>query len=164
MFEVKIFDNNPSQWAEIKETILSLEKEAFGKEAFTEEALKEDFLDTKNIIVLLKNTESNEVVGFAYAKPFDDPETNDSPTKLGETAWIWNIIIQKEYRGKGLSGKMLAIIEEELKKLGFKYLEMNARIANNFANNISKHYKDRIIKSSPLDSRWGPQIFFRIKL
>lgn len=57
MFEVKIFDNNKFSWAKIKEKIVFIEKEAFEKEAFTEEVLEEDFLDSKNIIVLLKNTE-----------------------------------------------------------------------------------------------------------
>lgn len=163
MFEIKIFDNNPSNWSEIKEKILFLESEAFGPEAFTEEVMEEDFLDSKNIIVLLKNVESGEIIGFAYAKPFE-PETDDSPAKPGETAWIWDIVIQKEFIGQHLSGKMLSVIENELKRCNFRYLEMNARVENNFAGNISKNYKDRIIESFPLDSRWGPQVFFRIRL
>jgi GNAT superfamily N-acetyltransferase len=77
---------------------------------------------------------------------------------------MWDTIIQNEHRGKGLLGELMSTLETELKKRGFKYLERNALTANNFAENISKHYNDRIIKSFPLDSRWGPQIFFRIKL
>jgi len=55
-------------------------------------------------------------------------------------------------------------IEEELKKMNYKYIDLCAVIANNFAENISKIYKERIIKSESLDSKWGPQIYFRIKL
>lgn len=163
MFVVEIFDNNLSSLVDIKEKILYLEKEALESQVFTEEVLKADFLDSKNTIVLLKNTELKEIIGFAYAKPFE-PETEDSPAKPGETAWMWDTIIQKEYRGRNLLGVMMSTLEKELKKRGFKYLERNALVANNFAENISKHYKDRIIKSFPLDSRWGPQVFFRIKL
>ncbi len=163
MFEAEIFNNDPSGWMEIKEKIVSLEKEAFETEPFTEETLEADFLDSENIVVLLKDIGSKEVIGFTYAKPYE-PETEDSPAKPEETAWMWDTVIQKEYRGKGLLGILISAVEEELKKRGFKYLERNALVANNFAENISKHYKDRIIKSFPLDSRWGPQMFFRIKL
>ncbi len=163
MFTVEFFDANLSNWESVKEKILFLETQAFEKEAFTEDTLKADFVDKNNIIVLLRNNDSNEIIGFAYTKPFE-PETDDSPAKPGETAWIWGIVIQKEFRGQGLSGKMFSLIEKELKNRNFKYLEMNARTANNFAENIGKNYKDRIIKTFPIDSRWGPQIFFRIKL
>jgi GNAT superfamily N-acetyltransferase len=163
MFEAEVFDNNPSRWMEIKENIVSLEKEAFEEEPFTAETLEADFLDPQNIIVLLKGIESEEIIGFAYAKP-SESETEDSPAKPGGTAWMWDTVIQKEYRGRGLLGVIMSVLEEELKTRGFKYLERNALVANNFAENISKYYKDRIIKTFSLDSRWGPQVFFRIKL
>lgn len=163
MFTTEIFTPNENNWELINNKILQIEKEAFGNEAFSEEEIMNDFLDSKNTVVLLKNNDSNEVVGFTYAKPFE-PETNDSPAKPGETAWMWDTVIGKEYRGQGLLGQMMSTIETELQNKGFKYLERNALVKNNFAENISKHYKDRIIKSFPLDSRWGPQIFFRIRL
>ncbi len=163
MFVAKIFDNTLSGWIDLEDEIFSLEKEAFSGEAFTKDTLEADFLDSKNLVVVLKNTTSNEAVGFTYAKPLD-PEGDDSPAKQGETAWMWDTVIKKEHRGKGLLGIMMSTLEEELRNRGFKYLERNALIANNFAENIDKHYNDRIIKKFPLDSRWGPQIFFRIRL
>ncbi len=161
MRTTELFDQTSLSWEKIKKEILALEQEAFKENSFNMEVLEEDFLDKNNIIVLLKDAE--KVIGFTYAKPME-PETDDSPAKPGETAWMWDTIIQKEYRGKGLLGLIMSAIEDELRKRGFKYLERNALVANNFAENISKHYKDRIIKSFSLDSRWGPQIFFRIKL
>lgn len=163
MFEAKVFDKNLSELTRIKRKILSLEKDAFGSEAFTDEDLEADFLDSKNAVVLLYNAESNEVIGFAYAKP-SEPETEDSPAKPGETAWMWDTVIQKEFRGKGLLGIIMLALENELRDGGFKFLERNAVVANKYAENISKHYGDRIIKTFPLNSRWGPQVFFRIKL
>lgn len=163
MIKPEIFQSSSANWEKIKEKIMFLEKDAFGEGAFTEDVIAEDFLDSENVIVLLVEEETGEVVGFTYAKPFE-PETDDSPAKPGETAWVWDTIIQKAYRSKGLLGSMVSVLEDELRKRGFKYLERNAMVANNYAENISKHYKDRIIKSFPLDSRWGPQVFFRIKL
>lgn len=163
MFATEIFKPDIKNWDVIKEKILYLENDAFTKESFSEEEIKNDFLNSENVVVLLKESDLNKIIGFTYAKPIE-PETNDGPAKPGETAWMWDTVIDKEYRGRGLLGQMMSTIEKELQNHGFKYLERNALVANNFAENISKHYKDRIIKSFPLDSRWGPQIFFRIKL
>ncbi len=163
MILVEVFDNNQSSWVEIKDTIVSLEKEAFEQHPFIEDELEKDFLNPENTIVFLKNLDSQEVIGFAYAKP-REPETSDSPAKPGETAWMWDTVIKKEFRGKGYLGVIMDKLEEELRNRGFKYLERNALVANNFAENISKHYKERIIKNFPLESKWGPQVFFRIKL
>ena|SRR3989344_1247102 len=163
MFETELFNNNQFDWIKIKNTIISLEKEAFVDHPFTDKDLEKDFLNSGNTIVLLKNSENQKIIGFAYAKP-REPETSDSPAEPGETAWMWDTVIKKEYRGKKLLGSIMNKLEEELKNKGFKYLERNAMIANNFAENVSKHYKDRIIKSLPLESKWGSQVFFRIKL
>lgn len=161
MITAEVFDHTLSSWNQIESSILNLEQEAFNQNAFTTEVLKEDFLNKDNIIVLLKD--SSSVIGFTYAKPME-PETDDSPALPGETAWMWDTVIQKEYRGRKLLGEMMLKIEDELRKRGFRYLERNALIANNFAENIAKNYKDRIIKTFSLESVWGPQIFFRIKL
>ncbi len=163
MFEAELFSSNQSDWIKIKNTIISLENEAFEEHPFNGEDLEKDFLDSANIIILLKNLQNQEVIGFSYAKPME-PETSDSPAEPGETAWMWDTVIKKEYRGRKLLGSIMNKLEEELKNRGFKYLERNAIVANSFAKNISKHYKDRIIKSFPIESKWGSQMFFRIKL
>lgn len=163
IFVTEVFNNDHSSWSKIKSSVLALEQEAFESLSFSNDELEADFLDQKNIVVLLKKKDSKELIGFTYAKPCD-PETADGPAKPGETAWMWDTVIKKQYRGLHLLGKMMESLENELKRRGFKYLERNALEANGFAQNIAKHYKDRIIKSFKLDSKWGPQIFFRITL
>lgn len=163
MFTTEIFQSRSSSWEEVKERVIFLEREAFENNAFPVEELTIDFLNENNIIVLLKNTELNEVVGFVYAKPIEDAEPSRSNEK-GETAYLWDIVIKKEYRGRHLTGILMERIEEELKKMNYKYIDLCAVTANNFSDNISKVYKERIIKSESLDSKWGPQVFFRIKL
>ena len=165
MISTELFDKTRKSWEKIKNEVISLEQEAFKENSFTNEEIEADFLNKDNIVVLLKNNVKNEdkVIGFTYAKPFE-PETDDGPAKPGETSWMWDTVIEKEHRGKGLLGKLMSTTEDELKNRGFKYLERNAVISNKFAENISKYYKDRIIKSFSLDSIWVPQIFFRIKL
>lgn len=161
MFTTEVFEHNESEWKKIKSDIISLENEAFGDKSFTEEEFDNDFLDKNNIIILLKD--GDKVIGFTYAKPVEYyyPERIN---EKGETALIHDTVIKKDYRGKKLVGILVGKLEEELKKNNFKYLERHALVANNYAENISKYYKDRIIKSEPHDSEWGPQIFFRIRL
>jgi ribosomal protein S18 acetylase RimI-like enzyme len=162
-FRAELFDPSIPAWLKIKDAVVAIEQEGFEIEPFTEAILETDFLEPENIVVLLKKGDSEEVLGFTYAKPFE-PETAGSPAAPGETAWMWDTVIQKEYRDKGLLGVMMETLEEELRRRGFTYLERNAREANGFAQSITKHYKERIIESFPLDSKWGPQVFFRIKL
>ncbi len=161
MISAELFDNNASSWSKIGSQIITMENEAFGENSLSN-ILEKDFLDSTNIVVVLKN-ENQEAVGFAYAKP-SEPETDDGPAKPGETAWMWDTVIKKDYQGKGLLGIIMEKLEGELRKRGFKYLERNALVANDYAQNIVKHYGNRIMKSFPLESKWGPQVFFRIRL
>jgi len=163
MFKTEVFLPSPSTWEEIKNTIISLEHEAFGDKAFTDEEISSDFLNEKNIIVLLKKEETSEIVGFVYAKPVEEAEAERVAEK-GETAYLWDIIIKQEYRGQHLAGILMNKIEEELKSMNYKYMDLCAVKENNFAENISKTYQGRIVKSEPIDSKWGPQVFFRIRL
>lgn len=163
MFTTEIFQSEHSSWNKIKDRIIFLEQEAFGDKAFTNEQISEDFLNKNNFVVLLKEKESDMIVGFTYAKPIEEAEPNRAEEK-GETAYIWDTVIKKEYRGRGLVGILTSRLEEELIKKNYKYIERYAIVANNYANNILKHYKDRIVKSKPYDSIYGPQVYFRIKL
>ena len=163
MFTTEIFQSSPDEWEKIRRDIISMEQESFGNEGFTDHELDTDFLNKNNIIILLWSTESNEVAGFTYLKPIEDAEPSRANEK-GETAYMWDIIIKKEYRGMHLLEVLMGRMEEELKKLGYKYVELDALVKNNFAGNISKVYKERVIKTEPHDSRWGPQVYFRIQL
>lgn len=158
----EIFQSDPDSWEKIKDGIVAMEEEAFGEHGFTAEQLKEDFLNKNNFIIILKS-DTDEVIGFTYARTPKDAEPIFADVD-DETACMWDTIIKKEYRGQHLLGSMMALLEEELKKAGYKYMERSALLANNYAENIQKFYQGRIIQSKPQDSKWGPQIFFRIKL
>ncbi len=152
-YEVEIFDPTKRSWEDIKERIIFIEQEAFGDKSFSDENLSDDFQNANNVVVLLKD--SDYIVGFVYAEPANKEET----------ALICDIVIEKKSRQKHLAGILMGGLEEELKKRKYKYIEMDTAVANNFAANISKQYKNRIIEQGePHDSIWGQQVFFRIKL
>ena len=163
MFATENFIPGAVSLEAIKETIFSLEQEAFGDKAFTEKEMTADFTNKNTVVVLLKEKETDKIIGFMYARPIEEVEPERIAEK-GETAYLWDIVIKEEYRGRHLAGSLTAALEDELRKRNYVYMELDARTANNYAANVAKVYKDRIIKSEPHDSIWGPQVFFRIKL
>lgn len=162
MIEPVIYNPKELSWDKIKKEIVGIEREAFGKKAYDEKRLADEFQNEKSIIVLLKNDQ--EIIGFTYAQPAAIFPKEKLPNKE-KTVWIVNTVIKKEFQGKKLVGTMSNLLEEELKKQGYKYIARHAAVANNYAKNISKVYRDRIIQQKgPFESKWGPQIFFLIKL
>jgi ribosomal protein S18 acetylase RimI-like enzyme len=156
-FIAEIFDPRFRSWNDVAETVIAIEREAFAEKAFSDEDLASDFQDTRNIVALLRSTDSDAIIGFSYAKPLDDERER--------TAFIWDTVIREEFRHKHLVGVLMQCLEAELKERGYEYLEREAAIANGYAENISKHYKGRIVEQGkPHDSIYGQQIFFRIRL
>ncbi len=152
-FRVEIFNSAKHSWEGIRERIIFIEHEAFGDKSFSDEDLSNDFQDENNVAVLLKDLDV--IVGFAYTESANKEET----------AIICDIVIEGQSRHKHLVGILMNALEEELRKRKYKYIEMDAAVTNNYAKNISKFYKNRIVEQGePHDSIWGQQVFFRIKL
>lgn len=151
---VEILEPSPYLWESFRDNIVSIESENFGENRFSDEDLKEDFINKNNTLSVLKLLDTGEIIGFTYARP----ENKD-------TAFIWNTAIKKEFQNKGLIGLLMNSLEDELKKKGYKYIEREASVENNYTEKIKKHYGGRILKQGePHDSKFGRQIFFRIKL
>jgi len=162
MIKATLYNSKELSWEKIKREIISIEREAFGEKSFSDKQLAIGFQYEKSVIVLLKDDQ--KIIGFTYAQPAEVFTKENIPNKE-KTAWVVDVVIKKEFRGRNLVGSMASVLEEELKKRGYEYFVTNAAIANNYAKNISDVYKDRIVKQEgPHDSEWGPQISFIIKL
>ncbi len=152
----RIANSATDSWETIGNSIVSLEHEAFGDASFATEELKADFFDSNTTWALLFNGE--DIVGFSYAKRSEDFEAQP-------VAFIWDTVIAKPYRHKGLVGVLMNVLEVELKKAGYIYIEREAAVSSGYAERISKHYHGRIVEEGePHDSKWGQQKFFRIRL
>lgn len=158
----EIYKPSEAAWAEIRSAVIALEKDAFGDKAFSDDEIAKDFLSARNTTVLLKD--EGEVVGFTYARPLDEAGEPDRESEAHETAYVWDTIIDKRYRGKGLIGSLMGELEKELKRKGYSFIERTAVVANDYAAHIAKRYGDRIITSEPVETKYGKQVFFRIKL
>ena len=161
----ELWDKNKEgeKWGDIKGRVIFLENEEFKEKSFPEDQFECDFKNEKTVVILLKDPASN-IIGYTYTQPIG----NAFPERVSEneeTALIWDTVIEKKWRGRHLVGIMMDCLENELRKRGYKYIEREVRVENNYAANVTKHYKDQIVKKSkPHDSPWGSQIFFKIKL
>lgn len=151
-------------WSLIKEDVMVFQRELFGLE---EEDLIDAFKNPDSTVVILRDKETNKVVGFTYAEPVQQvykEEFHPERVQLPHTAYIQNTALSGDYRGHKLVGRLMELLEAELVAKGYEYLERDSVVANNYAGNIQKEYGDRIVLAEPHGSRWGDQVFFRIKL
>lgn len=152
----------------IRQQIAYLEQEAFGKNAYPESELRKGFTNPRNIAVVLRQKETNTVVGFLYTLPIDTYE-QIRQNEMHDTIMIDNVAIGKECRGKGLVALLHATAEQEMRRRGYKYFEIQAQIHNGYADKIAKIYHNRIV-TGPLrtdpagDAQWGARMIFKIKL
>lgn len=166
----EIYDSKKIPWEEISDSVVNIENTQFGEEAFTEDELKEGMTSENNTIILLRDSRTNEVIGYTYAFPLleeaeEDIHKIEREDRGEKTAYVENTALHPKYMGNKLVGSMLELLEQELVRKGYLYMERDAATANNYAENIAKNYGDRIIyKGDPHESQWGEQVFFRIKL
>ena len=165
--DAELYDPMGEPWEAIRDTIIRIESEQFGDGAFDEETLKNYFTDSNSTTVFLREEGTRHIIGFTNAVPtnglYDDefhPERAFDP----HTAYIMDTAIDRAYTGRHLVGKLMTVLEEELRRKGYTHIERDAATANRYAANIEKIYGERILFSKPHDSEWGPQVFFRIKL
>jgi hypothetical protein len=170
--EPEVYNPLEVPWEQIKDDILRIERVHFGDNAFDEATFIDAFADLDGAHVLLRDTHNRRVVGFTYALPAEKSYDEEfHPERLNEiraldarVAYIEDTAIDPEYTGHRLVGPLIAKLEEALVKKGYGYLDRDAAVVNNYAANIAKAYGDRIVARYPHDSRYGPQVFFRIRL
>ena len=155
-----------SAWRKVREDILYIENYHFGETAFSEDVFIAAFLNPDALIVVIRDPITDKVVGFTYAEPVNQAygdEFHPEREKSADTAYIQDTAIHPDYIGHHLVAPMLQTLEAQLIKDGYEFLERDAAVKNNYAANIAKAYQGRIISTHPHTSRWGDQVFFRIK-
>jgi hypothetical protein len=55
-------------------------------------------------------------------------------------------------------------LEGKLWEKGYRYVTRDASVANGYAASIDHTYEGRIEERSAHDSKYGPQVFFKIRL
>lgn len=127
----------------------------------TDNLLAEEMKDPKSIVVLLRDEQSGGVIGLTWASPAALLEGNMRLDDLFTTASVRVTVLDKEYQGHGLVGDLLGVLDDELKKKGYKFMSRYATTKNGYAANIEKNYEGRIVDKH--DDNNG-HVYFRIKL
>ena len=174
-YRVEVYNQETLAWSEIKKDILEIENDAFGEEAFDEEMFKEDFENPESVVVLLRDTSTNRVIGFTYAQPTTSVYPGSYPERKSsdDTAYVADTVIHPEYRGKGFLKILMNNLESELLKRGYTFMERDSADdrtnlkegEETFADKIKKNNLDKIIAEKRWSSEeYGMQRFFRMRL
>ena len=146
-----IFDKEAETWEKIKSDILQLAKDNFRMEDEKEQvlgviipenerenfanitpegdiisynSLEEAFLNPETVITLLEDPETDKIIGYSWAMPM---KKMDPRSDKAETAYIYQCVIEKDYRGNKLIEKINTPLLQELYQQGYKYVEKDAR-------------------------------------
>ncbi len=167
-----VYDPEQTPWENVKNEVVRVEVSAFGEDkAFDEEILQKDFEDPSTIIILAKDSTTDEIIGFSYAKPTVKTYPEDFPDRQGndDTAYIYDTALEKSHQGKKIVGPLTEKLEGELMRKGYSFVERDSADSSaaeeeTYADKIRRNYSGRIIKEEVHESEYGPQVFFRIKL
>ncbi len=147
---------NPGNWELIKKAVMDIEKRAFNNSGFGIDMMEGLFENPYNLNCLLKEVKNNQIIGYVSVGIYKDDAS----------AYVINTAIAPEYQHQGQVAVLMKKLEEELNKIGIKYLVRDASVDNGYADKIQKQYAGRIVENKTYEkmSPWGKQRHFEIKL
>jgi len=140
-----------AQWARYRSDLLRIEARCFGPNGDSDEDL-EQLVKESLFLAVIRNGDQR-AFGYCLVEK-----------RWPETAYLAVVAIDPAYQDKGHLGKLIDAVETELRACAYTHFEINARIANGYADKIAKHYGDRVEVSYDHGSGIGPLRFFRIRL
>lgn len=151
---IEVLHPSLTQWNAIRDAILRIEQETFGETSYSSAELETEFLSPSAVVVLLRDADTHQIVGYMNALADDDPHS----------MYLSSVALLPTYRGHGSVGPMTTKIEKISREQGYRFLTTDAVIANGYADAIERHYGHRIVEKYEHESRWGRQRFFKIRL
>lgn len=170
-YEVEVYRPEEIPWDTIKEDILRIDSSASEGEPFPEEMLERDFQDPDTTVILMRDRQTDAIVGFSYAKPTTKTYPEDFPERPAsqDTAYIYYTALDTSHQGQGLVVPLLEKLDEELSRRGYMFIERDAaddkgeETEESYADKLRKNYRERIVAEESHDSEYGPQVFFRMR-
>ena len=175
--EVFVHDRaHPERTEEVVDAMIAIEKIRFGDQAFTRDVFEDELINTvktrgnkgrTTTVVVVRDPKDNSIFGFTIADPadyiyqYESQERLDNPN-IRETAYINDTVFRES--GTGVIKRLMPVLERELYSKGYRYLERDAAMANNYAPNIVKNNRDRVLYTHEHDSVFGPQMYIRMTI
>lgn len=150
----QIYNYSPEEWESVKPDIFNLLASAKSEKvtSMTEEDFEKIFTtdDSRWLRMLLKS--GNRIIGFSIVHPDRKQEFYNEGGLLKSKfidsltrAEIEATFINAEFQGRGLVGKLMEAVEEELRARGFIEMYRRVRSDNGYADAVERHYGDRIL-------------------
>ena len=173
-----------TNWCRIRPQVLRVDRAAFEEDLQWGETSLEQRFNQRNATVVLLKDGGGDVVGFTFAYPSGDCAFCDHPKEkyhrkvsvaptacalsicpcksYEELIYIACTAIHPDFQHQGLVGKLMDVLEAELKRRGFLYACRYASVENGYAAAIKRHYGPRILEiSDPIDHG---VMFFKYRL
>lgn len=135
--------------------INAINKIVFPKGFFDEKEITEGLDHRRSVLVLLKRSDTREIVGYGLAVP--------TYNKTDVAHYVANAIIP-ELQGKGHIVAISHAVEDGLRDKGFVKLTRETRVAGGYADKVRSAYGNRILKETKTKNKLGDAIEFEIQL
>jgi hypothetical protein len=187
-FKVELMRGDFRKWLIIRSEVYKVFKSAtrdfLSPEDQTEEQrfLSADFCEPSNRIVLLKDKNSDTLVGFTLAKKFGFSldliplhEREQNVFKMDRRSFVemynnhtvevgWTVILEK-FRHQGGWSQMMDVLDESIRQdPDIHYMVRNVRTADRYSEKVRNRYLSKIVYEDENISVFGPQKYFRVKI
>lgn len=172
-FQPKVFDKTPESWDRIGSAAHDLVVSTFGEEfngpllggrdeVTAYESLEEAFKSPETSVIVLKKSGGEELAGFTLSMPIGKmyPERD---SESGETSYIYFTVLKEEHRGQKLVSQLTDPLFIELARRGYKFVERDVMIEDDYADKVSRNYEGSTVESYDHERfpTVGPERFFR---
>jgi ribosomal protein S18 acetylase RimI-like enzyme len=97
-------------------------------ETLTDEAMRDIIGNQSNYLLVARESDNNKIVGMLTVAVCSLPE--------GEKAWIEDLVVDSQYRGKGIATKLIDCAIEKAKTNGVKSVNLTSRPEKEAANKL----------------------------
>ncbi|MBI4599955.1 hypothetical protein HY732_03455 [Candidatus Uhrbacteria bacterium] len=165
----EVIDFTHVPWEKVRGDVLAIAKDAFlSPDMVSELDLHAWYMNPDSVTVLLKDAQSDQILGYTTAIPVRDWYREDPRMRkrqiYPETAYIPMTFIARAYQHRGLIEPLMSTMEQALIDRGYRFIERDARVVGGYADAIGRHYGDRIVSSEVRKTNVGPLAHFRIML
>jgi GNAT superfamily N-acetyltransferase len=124
-----------------------------------------DLLRSEGTVVSVLVGPDGKLIGYSCAIPIErmDPSRGD---EAGVTAYVYFTVVVPEHRGRGYASQINVALDDFLRREGYRFVELDARIGNGYAEKIQRAYGAAIVSHDEHEDypEFGRQVHFRIDL
>ena len=139
-----------ASWARYRADLLRIDARCFGHRGSDEDGFEREVKDAMFVAVI---REGDRGFGYCLVK-----------RQWPKTAEIACTGIEPDYQNKGHLATLIGAVEDELRHCRYEFIERHCRTAEGYADQVERHYGERVLVKYDHESAIDPLRFFRIRL